>query len=612
MSGIEVAGLALGAFPLIISALHGVKECSKVGKQWRKIRKEHKKWTTELRVQEIFLRLTLEKLLLPLVPENTSHTLDDLLNDPAGSLWNEPSLVKKLKERLRFTFDQYVQVIEALKEALEELGTQLGMNKEHFQNILHEKVTIDERRTRILARIEFEYVRLKISTSSAERNETLKRVERYNEQLSKLLQGCDEVSAMEKSQLARKGNGRLDPKLTDFYRHADQLYTMLSKAWRCTCKNQHSIQLQLQHRRTAEYNFTVFFIFGQSIPAPNPQWTWRETKIMMIEQATSRQNLQTASGLLLGPAPAVTTASSVVPKESSASGFRIRGSAKRRKVEIDPQTPTNAMASAPKKRVGFADPPGNSASVRALSSPPVSQSGLRPPIDDEITNLCSFMASSTLTYFGVLRHHHEEYSVYPALTPQAATDPRDTVTLRSLLDKSLGISLSRKQRFFIGLTLASSYLQLHSTQWLKSQWDKSDILFPRHGSTVAVEEPFVSRGLSTGVLDGSMPANSHGIVSLGIMLLELAFNMTLEEFDRDREYVSPEGKRDAQLTWLAAVNWSKSAAEDAGIDFADAVKWCLQGQLVAVHDKEWRKELVANVLEPLQRFYGVFERIAKQ
>lgn len=222
------------------------------------------------------------------------------------------------------------------------------------------------------------------------------------------------------------------------------------------------------------------------------------------------------------------------------------------------------------------------------------------------------MASSTLTYFGILRHHHEEYSVYPVLNPQAATDSCDTVTLRALLDKSLGISLSRKQRFFIGLTLASSYLQLHSTQWLKSQWNKSDILFPRCGDNVAVEEPFVSRGLSTGMLDGSMPASSHGIVSLGIMLLELAFNMTLEEYDCDGKYVSPEGKRDAQLTWLAAVNWSNSAAEDAGIDFADAVKWCLQGQLIAVQDKEWRKELVANVLEPLQRFYSGFERIARQ
>ncbi|KAL0255067.1 hypothetical protein SLS55_009595 [Diplodia seriata] len=448
------------------------------------------------------LRLTLQKLLLPLVPDDKSQALDDLLNDPVGPLWNDPSLIEKLKERLGFTFDQYFEIIEALKESLEELITLLGMTKEHFQTILHRNGTIEERKTRILARIEFEYVRLKISTSSAERNETLEKVERYNEQLSKLLQGCDEVSAMEKSQVARKGNDRLDPKLTDFHRHADQLYTMLSKAWRCT-----------------------------------------------------------------------------------------------------------SMASGPKKRVGFVDPPGNSVSVCSRSSPPAPQ---RPPVDDEITNLCSFMASSTLTYFGVLRHQHEEYSVYPALTPQAATDPRDTVTLRSLLDKSLGISLSRKQRFFIGLTLASSYLQLHSTQWLKSQWDKSDILFPRHGSTVAVEEPFVSRGLSTGVLDGSMPTNSHGIVSLGIMLLELAFNMTLEEFDRDGRYVSPEGKRDAQLTWLAAVNWSNSAAEDAGIDFADAVKWCLQGQLVAVHDKEWRKELVANVLEPLQRFYGVFERIAKE
>lgn len=121
---------------ILCSALDGIKECSKVPKQWRNIRKEHKAWKRELIVQEMILRLTLEKLLLPLVPENQSQTLDDLLNDPAGSLWSEPSLVQKLNERLRFTLDQYLEVIQALKESLEELSTQLGMNKEHFQNIL--------------------------------------------------------------------------------------------------------------------------------------------------------------------------------------------------------------------------------------------------------------------------------------------------------------------------------------------------------------------------------------------------------------------------------------------------------------------------------------------
>ncbi|KAB2579826.1 hypothetical protein DBV05_g1418 [Lasiodiplodia theobromae] len=326
---------------------------------------------------------------------------------------------------------------------------------------------------------------------------------------------------------------------------------------------------------------------------------------MMIEQAKSQQDLKMGSASTLETAPITTSEQ----PGGSDSGFHIRGSAKRRKLEGENHCPTKSPVKTPKKRVGFADSPVKSDSIGAPSSLSAPQ---RSKCDDEITNLCSVMASSTLTYFGILRHHHEEYSVYPVLNPQAPTDPRDTVTLRTVLDKSLGIYLSRKQRFFIGLTLASSYLQLHSTQWLKSHWTKSDILFPRHGDNVAVEEPFVSRGLSTGVLDGSMPASSHGIVSLGIMLLELAFNMTLEEYDRERKYVSPEGKRDAQLTWLAAVNWSNSAAEDAGIDFADAVKWCLQGQLIAVQDKEWRKELVANVLEPLQRFYGVFERIARQ
>lgn len=229
---------------------------------------------------------------------------------------------------------------------------------------------INERKSKILAKIEFEYVRLKFSTSSTERNETLRKIERYNEQLSKLLQGCDEVSAAEESQLARRSKGRIDPRLTDFHRHADQLYTMLSKAWQCSCRSQHSVQLQLRHRKTAEFNFTVFFVFGQSMSAQLPQWTWRETKIMMIERAKLQQDLKMGSASTLEVAPTSTSGPSTTDTNGgSSSGFRIRGSAKRRKVEGNNQCPTNAPVNTSKKRVGFADSPLKSASVCALSSP---------------------------------------------------------------------------------------------------------------------------------------------------------------------------------------------------------------------------------------------------
>lgn len=82
MSGLEVAGLALAAFPLLISALGHYQDLAVKAKIFWKIRKEHTKWMHELRICKLAFERNLQFLLLPLVADG--DVIDKLLGDPGG------------------------------------------------------------------------------------------------------------------------------------------------------------------------------------------------------------------------------------------------------------------------------------------------------------------------------------------------------------------------------------------------------------------------------------------------------------------------------------------------------------------------------------------------
>ncbi|KAE9376714.1 hypothetical protein N431DRAFT_183374 [Stipitochalara longipes BDJ] len=150
-------------------------------------------------------------------------------------------------------------------------------------------------------------------------------------------------------------------------------------------------------------------------------------------------------------------------------------------VAIAPPTPIATLA---KAKVTFTDP--------TLEE---NEDSLTP----KITNLCSTIAGcfADLPKYGCLRGESRQYLVEPLCC--ANKEPQKYVTLETLLSKSSPIKLSRRQRFRIALTLASSHVQLHSTPWLKSKWSKREVLFlydPHDQMKIATDQPYISRSVS--------------------------------------------------------------------------------------------------------------------
>ena len=128
MSGIEVAGLLLGAFPLLLSALEHYRQSAEVLEDWWQIKKEYKKCKNEIKVQELAFEHNLERFLLPLVVDDGE--IAALMAEPGGMEWKDPALEDKLKSRLPKSYDLFVDTIHDIQSTVDGLKDELGVNRE--------------------------------------------------------------------------------------------------------------------------------------------------------------------------------------------------------------------------------------------------------------------------------------------------------------------------------------------------------------------------------------------------------------------------------------------------------------------------------------------------
>ncbi|RYP69578.1 hypothetical protein DL771_006015 [Monosporascus sp. 5C6A] len=130
MSGIELAGLVLGAFPILIHALESYREGAEVLKDWWQIQRAYKKCKHDIDYHRTVFESNIERLLLPLVVDDDE--LKDLMNDPAGKAWEDGELEKRLRERLPKSYDLFLDIIGNINRLMESLKKELGVHNPQF------------------------------------------------------------------------------------------------------------------------------------------------------------------------------------------------------------------------------------------------------------------------------------------------------------------------------------------------------------------------------------------------------------------------------------------------------------------------------------------------
>ncbi|KAK3375700.1 hypothetical protein B0T24DRAFT_205530 [Lasiosphaeria ovina] len=123
MSGFEVAGVILGAFPLVIYALD---ELTKQLSPSSSLKLKCKVYRMKLATQKLVFSNILEKLLVPLVADN--ETFPELLSSPEGEGWRDPRLANLLKKRLGHASPVFLECIERMGQVVRDMQRELSID----------------------------------------------------------------------------------------------------------------------------------------------------------------------------------------------------------------------------------------------------------------------------------------------------------------------------------------------------------------------------------------------------------------------------------------------------------------------------------------------------
>lgn len=127
MSGLEVAGLVLGAFPIAIEVLGRYKEVARRLGFWYKVAAEHKKCDSQLKYYRLIYENNLKRLLLPLTGLDDKQ-IDKLLQDPAGSCWTEAKTAESLEKRLGSSYEVYLQCMDEIHDLVKGMNHELSFD----------------------------------------------------------------------------------------------------------------------------------------------------------------------------------------------------------------------------------------------------------------------------------------------------------------------------------------------------------------------------------------------------------------------------------------------------------------------------------------------------
>jgi hypothetical protein len=108
MSGLEIAGVILGSFPLIISSLENWNNMARIAGYYKNFHKEYKKCKNDARYHQLMYTNTLQELLLPTILAKTE--MEDLINNPGGENWKTDQALQAKQKTGYMALTTYMKI----------------------------------------------------------------------------------------------------------------------------------------------------------------------------------------------------------------------------------------------------------------------------------------------------------------------------------------------------------------------------------------------------------------------------------------------------------------------------------------------------------------------
>jgi hypothetical protein len=597
MSGIEVAGLIFGAFPLIISAMEHGRTVVKVGRLHRRMREEYNNCRSDVKYYQMWYDRNLRTLLQSIVHEQDE--VDRLLADPGGTLWREDQLQKLLEDRLQDSYSVYVNIMQRLNETMVGLKDELCVDSASVQSHLVVAKTTQRstspssisstfsKLTIAKSRVDYEAFRIKFSLNETGRKELFGQLEECNTRLEKLLALSDKAPGpiQDTAAASNKQISKLQSVFKQARKKSNALYRAMQESWKCQCQEHHYANLRLEHRLASDKMAFQMILNSNAPSAKENLWHWEGICCSQISHGCSCSEA-------LGMAHSAHSAVSLpLPSKPNPPVRAIS--------DVTDNTQTNKVWKKAPKKVQIHDPQ----ELVTMKFPNV--------------QLCQRLAKYAKgdACLGTITHDDETYHI----NPQAAA-PTDESTLGDVL--SGAERLTRRRRYLIALLLASSIAQLQTTPWLSNGITKDDVLFYTSsgahsgpGKTVdAYEEPYIRKGFLSGETSSlTAPRQDELDLSLlGIILLELCFGQRLEDQPARKKYPDMSGEEKHMFDLVVAMTWAKSVRDEGGPDYATAVQWCfgVGGGYSTQSSDSWRSDMIKNVVVPLVRCQEHFQMVS--
>ena len=131
MSGIEVAGLILGAFPVLLGAIEKNREVIGLVEDWWNVSKLYEADLKKVIAEHSLFITNLGNFLKPILGEDIK--LNDFLENPFHEQWDLSSLAEDLKIRLPTAYDSYVDKMQEYFGLMVAFGRMLGIDQMAFQ-----------------------------------------------------------------------------------------------------------------------------------------------------------------------------------------------------------------------------------------------------------------------------------------------------------------------------------------------------------------------------------------------------------------------------------------------------------------------------------------------
>ncbi|KAL9042554.1 MAG: hypothetical protein Q9214_003740 [Letrouitia sp. 1 TL-2023] len=519
ITGVEVAGLALGTLPLIITALEHYNNGAKPLKDFLRYRTLIRSMIIDLGTQNILLRNNIEHLLDGLVADIDRAFL---LENPGSLGWKDASLTEKLQIRLAGAYTIYTETVKDMISQLDLLRDKIGLD-EHGK---HRWVDSKSQKK--------EWKKFMLCLSRKEHESLLLKLDMDNRHLKSLTKSSRDLEPI------RSGRRNRREPFKAFAEKAKSLHRLMKVGWSCDCQLTHRANLHLEHRKS-DTNPVFRVSFPILHPSPQSSYRWHETDIRPLTVDSLETKIADLSEVhdVTATALACLDALSTTEKETK-------------------QQPSSRESGWKKGIIipRFKSGQGRK-SVAWAPEVHVPQDRKSTGVNPKISDLCSALqqANGQPDCLGCLVDDQESEEGFLVSQPSVKTLNR-IASLGDILRQQRSVELiaigngmmtlsgiraetrlTKKQRLQLAVILASTTLQLHATPWIDQDWGKHDILF--HDD--CVDQPHISQHFHKHETPLNItppqwsPIRNLSVFGLGVLLLELSFGRPLEHFKIDQD-----------------------------------------------------------------------------